>query len=199
MRNRGVYRNCQRCRFRRGAQPQIDAQNIAIGVARLKQIDDITRDPHRCLARIVTRPPRHCLRIEQQNRVDVRTVIQFAAAVFAQRNRKESLRHRVGDTHLQGFGDNGIERIVRKIGKLGDHILKRQSTRQIADRQRQSQRIASPPQSLTNAVAAHRQRKCQTLGNLTCTQHFGQQRIARHRRVQKRGICRRSIHRIFAG
>ena len=69
--DRPFDRQRDRRRFGRWPQPQIDAQHIAVAIARLQQLDDTLGDPHRRLFRLLTRPVRQRFGIEQQDGIDV--------------------------------------------------------------------------------------------------------------------------------
>jgi hypothetical protein len=53
--------------FRRGPQAQIDPEDIAFSIALLDELDDALPDPHRRLPRLLPRPQRQRLRIEQED------------------------------------------------------------------------------------------------------------------------------------
>ena len=197
--NRRIDRHRQRRRLRRGPQPQIDAQDIAIGIARLQQIDDSARNPNGRFPHIITFVAGHCRGIEQQDRINVRAIIQLAAAMFAERNCEKPSRIGIGHTHPEGFGDGGVERMVGKIGQMPDHRFERKMPRQIANRDHQRECIALSPKRLAHIIALRRPRRRQRRIDCARAQHVGQCRMPRHRSRQERCIPSGSIHRILKG
>src|SRR3546814_3908062 len=63
------------------------------------------RDPHCRLVRFLARPVRQRLGVEQQDRIDIRRIIEFVAALLAERDRGEAHRLGVG----RALGDRGSE------------------------------------------------------------------------------------------
>src|SRR3546814_15284711 len=76
-----------RGRFRGWPQAQIDAKHITVAVAGAQQFDDAPADPLGCVDRIFPRAARQGLRIEEEDRIDVRTVVQFTAAMRSEERR----------------------------------------------------------------------------------------------------------------
>src|SRR3546814_7243911 len=90
-----------RGRFRGWPQAQIDAKHITVAVAGAQQFDDAPADPLGCVDRIFPRAARQGLRIEEEDRIDVRTVVQFTAAMLAKRDHGKSARFGVRHTRSE--------------------------------------------------------------------------------------------------
>ena len=71
----------------------------------------------RRLARIIALVARQEGGIEQQDRVDIRGIVQLARALFTQRQRDEALRFRSGRALGDGMGDGGIQRAIGQLGQ----------------------------------------------------------------------------------
>src|SRR3546814_14494081 len=103
-----------RGRFRGWPQAQIDAKHITVAVAGAQQFDDAPADPLGCVDRIFTRAARQGLRIEEEDRIDVRTGVQFTAAMLAKRDpgqpERFGARHTARKGRSKGFTTRGASK-----------------------------------------------------------------------------------------
>src|SRR5690242_17659585 len=77
MAERGIDRQGDRRHFRGGPQSEIDAKHIAVAIAGLEQFNDAAGNAHRRLPRLLALAVRHGVRIEDQDRIDVRRIIEL--------------------------------------------------------------------------------------------------------------------------
>ena len=146
MGERGVFRNGQRADFGCRTQAQIDAEDVTLCGILGEQLHDLARVTLRRFARFVPFPPGQSLRLIQQDRIDVGTVIELPRAVLAQRQRIEA--GRFGIIHPPGNGseDRLRQRLVGKGGQLPCDRLEIEGPCQIADRQCQCDTEPLPPE-----------------------------------------------------
>ena len=111
-------RRADRQRDRRdlGRRPQakIDPQHIAVPVTCLQQLDDALRYTDRRAFGLLARPPRQGVRIVDQDRVDIRRVVEFAAPLLAKRDGGKTARRRARGALLDRCPDRSVERIIGK-------------------------------------------------------------------------------------
>ena len=115
--DRRLYRQHDRGHFGRGPQPQIDAQHIAVAVARLEQLDHPPPDPHRRFLRHLARAARQRFGVEDQDRVDIGRIVEFAAALLAQRNGGQPARFGTGGALGNGRCDRPVERGIGEVAE----------------------------------------------------------------------------------
>ena len=182
------------------AQAQIDAQHMAIGSARRQDFDHPPRDPHRRLIGVVARAARHGVGIEDQDRVDVRRIVEFVAAELAERNDGNPARRLSGDALGKGCGQRRVAGGIGKGGEVARRCRHIMLTRQIAEREQQ-RRAPPPPAQRGHDVIIRRWRR-----------HRRQRRIgpigqkARHvvgiklrEPREKRGVGGQAVERGLAG
>jgi hypothetical protein len=145
MRDRHVDRHGQRRGFGCRTQTQIDTQHIAVGGALLQQFDDPPRIAHRRLDRLFLPAVRQRCGIEQQDRIDVRRIIELAAALLAECERDHAGGGHVRHTLADRGGDGAIERTIGEIAQRARDGFER-SPGQIGQRHRQRDRLPFPPQ-----------------------------------------------------
>ena len=119
--DRRLHRQDDRRDLGRGSQPQVDAQDIAVAITRLKQLDDALADPHRRLLGLLARLQRQGRGIEQEDRIDVRRIIEFAATLLAERDRGKAERLGAGCPLLDRGPDRSVERMVGEPGQRAGH------------------------------------------------------------------------------
>ena len=144
--DRRIDRDRDRRHLRRRAQPQVDAQHIAVGIAPLQQLQHAPRDPHRGVRHILARAMRQHRGIVDQDRVDIRRIIQLMAALLAQRDRREAARRLAGRALRDGGGDRAVQRTVGEIGQPRRHRRQVQFARQVAQCHLQRQPPPLQPQ-----------------------------------------------------
>ena len=103
--------------LRRWPQPHVDAKDISVAIQCGQKFDDAAPIAHGGLCHIVAFAVGQGLGIEQENRVNVRRIIQFAPAMFAQRNDGKALIGRAGHAFFDSGGYGLVERMVCKVGK----------------------------------------------------------------------------------
>ncbi|KGB56512.1 hypothetical protein FG95_02304 [Sphingopyxis sp. LC363] len=140
-------------------QAQVDAQHMAVGGARRQNLDHAPCDPHRRLVGVVARTARQRFGVEDQDRVDVRRIIEFVAAEFAECDHRQPARLFV----RYALGKGGRERgIACRIGEFGQEPRRRRDimlARQIAEREQQRHPPAPLPQRAHDVVVARRRRR----------------------------------------
>src|SRR3546814_5238298 len=72
------------------AKAQVDAQHMAVTGARRQDFDHPPRDPYRRFVGIVARAPRQRFGVEDQDRVDIRRIVELKAAELAERDHREA-------------------------------------------------------------------------------------------------------------
>ena len=179
----------------RRAQPQVDAQHIAVAVARLEQFHHAPPDPDRGVDRLLARLGRQGFGVEQQDRIDIRRIIELAAPLFAERDRGEADRRGARRALLDRGTDRAIERGIGEIGQHPRHRGEIERARKIADRRGQRQPPPRQPQRLAHRPLAERRRLAQR-------QRAGRQRrgeiglaIDQHR--QERRVVAGTVDRVF--
>ena len=100
----------------------------------------------RCFASIFPLPARQGGRVIQQDRINVGAVIEFARALFAQRDGEEPGKLRIGQSPRYRRAHGGIKCIISKIAQLAHHSLQRKRACQIAHAQSEREDIALEPQ-----------------------------------------------------
>ena len=143
---RRIHRQHDRRDLGRRAQAQVDAQYVTIGVARLQQFDDAAPDPHRGLLRLFTHTAWHCRRVEDEDWVDIRRIIEFAASLLAEGERREAARLGVWRALQDRSADGGVERVIGEIGEMLRHRGEVEQAGEIADGDRQRDRSPFQPQ-----------------------------------------------------
>jgi len=138
--------------FGRRPQPHVDPENIAVGIAAVECLDQLLADPPRRVARFFAAAHRNPLRIIDEDRVDIRRIVEFAAAMLAQTDDGKALKRCIGIARRINVGQSLVERPVGKIRQPGDDIGQRQMARQITNRQGQRQRPLFPAQFLPDIV-----------------------------------------------
>ena len=112
--NGRIDRQRNRRHFGIGPQPQVNTEDIPVAVAGLHDLHHPRRNPHRRFGGFVPLPARQGFGVKDQDRINVRTVIQFLAAMFAKRDGRKSARLL---SRSQGF-DRGADRMIKgNIGK----------------------------------------------------------------------------------
>ena len=147
IRDRRIHRQGNRRDFGRGAQAQIDAQHIPITIARLQDFDDAPSDPHRRFLGHFTRATREGGGVEQQNRIDIGGIVEFATALLAQRDRGEPARLRVRCPLRDRRADRGVERMIGEIRQRTRDGTQIVPACQIADRYPQREPPTDKPQA----------------------------------------------------
>jgi hypothetical protein len=145
VRQRRVERDRQRRDFGGRAQPQVDAEHVAFAGLRRQRFDQRAGVALRRLARLVAPAPRQTRGIVEQDRIDVRAVVELVRAELAERDRGEARGLGVGHAADQDLGDRRVERAVAERAQLGHHEVERKRAGQIADgeRRRQGQAFAA--------------------------------------------------------
>ncbi len=146
MRGGGVERQGQRADFGGGAQPQVDAEDVALAGDLRQQADDLAGIALRCLPRLVALAARESIGIVEQDRVDVRGIVELARAMLAQREPDHALRLGIGHAPGQRGEDGRMERAVGEGGKLAHDLVEREGPGEIAHREDQSQAQPLAPQ-----------------------------------------------------
>jgi hypothetical protein len=142
--------------------------------------------------------PRQPAGIEDQDGVDVRGIIELAAAMLAERQGSEALCGFAGRALRDCRGDRPVECPIRQVGKLASHLFQRHQSGEIADRDDKCQRVAFAPQRTSDRLltVAPCMRRSQCARQITRRHERGQIRIAFQRMTQERGVCCRAIQRI---
>src|SRR3546814_6884398 len=86
IRDGGVDRERDRSRFGRGAKAEVDAEDITFRIPLLQRLDHPLADTDRRLRRLLAKFHRKSGRIEQQQEVDVRGVVELPATALAERD-----------------------------------------------------------------------------------------------------------------
>ena len=152
MAERCVDRQGDRRHFRGGPQSQINAKDITVAIARLKQLDDAPGDAHRRLCRLFARAMGQRVGIEDQDRIDVRRIIELAPALLAQCDRREPARFGIRRALCDRSGDRQIERAIGKGGQRRRHRRQIEQPGKIADRHKQRQPPPLDPQSTRHGL-----------------------------------------------
>ncbi len=154
--DRRLDRQHDRRHFWRGAQAQVDAQHIAVAVARLEQLDHAAADPHRRFLHVLARAAGQRLGIEKQDRIDVRRIVQLAAALLAERDRGESARLGVGRALEDRRADRPVQRFVGEIGEEMGDAREVEPAREIAqgDEEREPAALDAQPRALAHFAHA---------------------------------------------
>ena len=107
---------------------------VVVAAKFARVVNEFPRDPCGGFNGFITCTARHRCRIENQDRVNVRTVIEFTAAMFAQSNRGKPAWFFSGKDGGECGGYGLIEGIIGKVGKLPDYIVERECSRQVTMR-----------------------------------------------------------------
>ena len=134
MRDGRVYRQSDRCDLRRWAKTQIDPLDVAVGRALLQNFDQPPPDPYRRFAGVISFALRQNRRIEQQEQIHVRGIIELEAAELSHGDNRETSRLGAGHAFLNGRRDRTIDRIVSKVREESRNLLKLKLAGQIAKR-----------------------------------------------------------------
>ncbi|MCY1172320.1 hypothetical protein D9M73_124530 [compost metagenome] len=134
IRQRRIDRQGNRRHLGRRAQAQIHAQHVAITIARLQDFHHALADANGRFFRCFARAAREGYGVEQEDRVDVRRIVELAAALLAQRDCDKTLRGGIGGPFRDGGGNRGIERAIGEIGQGMRHCRQIVQSGQIANR-----------------------------------------------------------------
>jgi len=126
-----VDRQRDRRDLRRRAKPKVDAGDVTVLRALLKQFDKSAADPDRCFPSVFSRPVREGLRIEQKQKVYVRREVELATSELAQRDDGEPTRSLSRNALSDRSVDGSIDRVISKIGELRSDSFKIELTRKI--------------------------------------------------------------------
>ena len=118
-----VHWQRNRSRFRVWSQPQIHSKNIAMLVARLHDLHQFARDADGGFNRFITRAAGQGGRVENQDGVQIGTIIKLAAALLTQRNDGETAWGLAGDDGFERRSKGSIQRIVSKVRELGGNLF----------------------------------------------------------------------------
>src|SRR3546814_9138635 len=121
---------------------------MAVAIAGAQQVDDAPADPLGCVDRIFPRAARQGLRIEEEDRIDVRTVVQFTAAMLAKRDYGKSARFGVRHTLRKGRRNGFVKRSVRKVGQSTRNAVQIPCAGKIHYRRDKGNGVAPPPERL---------------------------------------------------
>ena len=134
----------QRRDLRRRAQPQVDPEDVAFLRMVGQKPQDVARHALRGVRWPGPLPLGQHIGIEQQDRINVRTVVQFACAMLAQRDGEEAVHAVQLGALARRFGNRLTQRAIGEGGQALDHVVERIGARQIGDgqRQRKSQPLA---------------------------------------------------------
>ena len=152
--NRRIDRQGDRRDLGRRAQPQVDAQDIAVAIPRLQDLDDALGDADRGFLGRFARAMRQRRGIEQQDRIDVGGIIEFVAALLAERDSGKADRGGARRAFLDRGQDRGMQRAIGKVRQSARDRRQILAPRQVADRDSQCQPPALQPQP---ACRRHRQ------------------------------------------
>ena len=112
MRQRAFERDRQRAYLGRRAQPQVDAENIAVGGHLAQQADQFAGIALRGLGGLVALAAGEAGGVVEQDRINVGAVVELARAVLAERERDQPGRLGFGYSSGDDRADRGIERAV---------------------------------------------------------------------------------------
>ena len=147
MGNRACNRQRDGAYFRRGPQPQIDAEDIAMHRQVLQQFKDAPPDANGRLGRFLALFGRQGFPVIQKNRIDIGAVVQLPPAMFAQRHDGKALRRGV----RAAFGDRCLHSArtgtVRKVGQRAGDLREIPCARQIGDGHSKRNAASFDPQS----------------------------------------------------
>ena len=138
--DRRIDRQRDRRDLGRRPQAEVDAQHIAVAVTCLEQFDDALADPHGGGFGFLARAERQGVRIVDQDRIDIRRIIEFATPLFAKRDRGEPARFGAGRALFDRGADRGVECVVGKPGELLRHGGEIEHAGQVTDRDPQRER-----------------------------------------------------------
>ena len=143
-----IDRQRDRRHLRRWAQAQVDAQHIAVAVARLEKLDHPPRDPHRRFPGFLARATRQDIGIEDQDGVDVGGIVELARALFAERDGGEATHWFARRPLGKGGRDRHVERRIREAGQRTGDLGQVERSGEVADRHVQRERAPRQPQPL---------------------------------------------------
>ena len=146
--DRRVDRDCDRRHLRRRTQPQVDTQNIAVRIARLQKLDHTATDTDRGVDRLLVVARGQRARIEQEDRIDVRRIVQLPAALLAKRDRREAGGGRVRRPFANRGADRLVQRHVREVSEAMGNGTQIENASQIPDRYLERQASPSEPERL---------------------------------------------------
>ena len=138
MRNGRVHRQRDGSDFGRRTQPEINSLHVPVLGALLQDFDDPPAHPNRSLTSVVAAAPGHCFRIEQQQEVDVRAVVELAAAKLAHGDDCEAVRSGAWNALRHGQANRFIDRRVCKARQQRSDRFERKLARKIPECRRQS-------------------------------------------------------------
>ncbi len=194
MAQRAVDRDCQRTDFRRRTQAQVDAEDVPFGIDVAHGLHQRAGDPLRRFPRFIACAAGERRRVIKQDRIDIRAVIKLLRAVLAQCQRQESRRFGIGHPGADGIGDRGVKRAVGKVRQGPGDLQQGQGAGQIADCQRDGQRLLFAAQ---RGWHVGRGRSCRAGPGQRGIHLPGRQQGFERRHpvkaaLQKRGVCARA-------
>src|SRR3546814_13046247 len=114
------------------AKAQVDAQHMAVTGARRQDFDHPPRDPYRRFVGIVARAPRQRFGVEDQDRVDIRRIVELEAAELAERAHRTAAWLPIGHP----FGASAAQRrVARRIGSTRGRASDREKSGLYVDHQ----------------------------------------------------------------
>ena len=167
MADRRVHRQRDRRHFGGRTQAKVDAEGIAVLGPRLDELDDPVRQAHRGLKRLLPGLARQGFGIEEEQEIDVRGIIELAAAELAKRDDGEAAR-RFARRPLGDRGGN--RRLQRSIGEAGErrrHLFQRHRPGEIGDAERERMGGSSPakrPRGIGARILGGRERPGEIAG-----------------------------------
>ena len=137
--------------------------------------------------------------IEQQQQIDIRRVIELAAAELPHGDYGEALRLGAGDALGNRSGHGFIDCVIGKVRQQARHLLKRQFAGEISERNGQRQAVPLPSQADIEGVV--RASQCQLRSRIcTARQESVSDVFARKQRLpQERGVIAGALDGISSG
>ena len=196
MRDRGMNRQCDRSHLRRRTQPQIDPLDIAVLGPLLQQLDQTPADPHCRFPGLIAGAPRQSLGIEQQQQVDIRRIIELAAAELAHGDDRKALWLGIGNAFSDRCGDGPVDRRIGEAGQQPRHCFERELSGEIAKRDRERESVTLAAKLGSEISTARRQRKLGCRRRTTSQEYIRDRRLRLQRLAQEGRVVLRSVERI---
>ena len=196
MRDGGVQRQNDRGDFRRGAQSEVDSLHIAVRSPPLEKLDQASADAHRRFSRIIEFAPRKGLGIEQEEKVDVRRIIELAAAELTHGDNREPFRIGVRNAISDRASKCAIDRRVGKVRQQPGRLLKRQFSGEIAERHGERQPRPLPPKLVLDIFCRGFKGEARGRRSSVREESVGDLRKCLDSGPQERGMALRAIERI---
>ena len=132
MRDGGVDGQHDRRHFRRRAKPKIDPRDIAVRSPLLQQLDHPTPDANGRFRMVVAFSLGHDLGVEQKKQVDIRRIVELAAAKLSKCDDRHALRGCTRDTFCDRGFHGALDRFIGEVRQMARSLLEAQFSGQVA-------------------------------------------------------------------